>query len=95
VSLKLRLTRMGSTKNPHYRVVVAESSRARDGRFVEIVGHYNPRVYPESVALKEDRVRYWIGRGAQPSPAVKKLMALKGLLKKQPAGSQSQTETAS
>jgi small subunit ribosomal protein S16 len=88
VALKLRLTRMGSIKNPYYRVVAAESARARDGKFVEILGHYNPRKYPESIVLKEDRVKYWIGQGAQPSPAVKKLMAFKGLLKKEPAEAQ-------
>jgi small subunit ribosomal protein S16 len=85
VSVKLRLTRMGSVKNPYYRVVAAESARARDGKFIEIVGNYDPRRFPESVVLREDRVMHWIGKGATPSPAVRKLMAVKGLLKKEPA----------
>lgn len=84
MSVKLRLTRMGSVKNPHYRVVAAESARARDGKFIEIIGNYDPRRFPESVVLREDRVLHWIGKGATPSPAVRKLMALKGLLKKEP-----------
>jgi small subunit ribosomal protein S16 len=72
---------MGTTKRPFYRVVAADKARARDGRFIEILGHYNPKNFPESVVLKEDRIKEWISKGAQPTDAVKKLMSSKGLLK--------------
>ena len=85
MAVKLRLTRMGAKKKPHYRVVAAEAAKARDGRFIEILGHYNPRDYPDSIVLKEDRIKDWLEKGAQPSNAVKKLLAVKGLLNNEPA----------
>ncbi len=72
---------MGAKKKPFYRVVAAEGSKARDGRFIEILGHFNPSNYPESIVLKEEGIKKWIDQGAQPSSAVKKLMAAKGLKK--------------
>jgi len=72
--LRIRLTRMGAKKKPFYRVVVTEQKQARDGSFVEILGHYNPGTNPPSVELKMDRVRHWIERGAQPSETVHSLM---------------------
>jgi len=80
VAVKIRLTRMGTTKRPFYRVVAADQARARDGRFIEILGHYNPTNFPESVVLQEDRIKEWISKGAQPTDAVKKLMSAKGIL---------------
>jgi small subunit ribosomal protein S16 len=65
---------MGAKKKPYYRVVVTERNQARDGRFVEIVGHYNPRTDPPSIELKMDRVQYWMERGAQPSETVSLLL---------------------
>ncbi|MDA2915183.1 30S ribosomal protein S16, partial [Acidobacteriia bacterium AH_259_A11_L15] len=65
--LRIRLSRHGAKKDPHYRVVVAERSRARDGRFVEIVGYYNPALKPVRLNLDLDRIDYWVKRGAQPS----------------------------
>ena len=82
MAVTLRLTRKGAKKKPYYRVVAAEKTKARDGRFIEILGHYNPREYPDSIVLKEDRILDWLGKGAQPSDAVKKLLAQKGLLQK-------------
>ena len=79
VLLRIRLTRMGAKKKPFYRVVVTERRQARDGSFVEIVGHYNPVANPPSVELNMDRVRHWIERGAQPSETVR------SLIKKAPA----------
>ncbi len=67
----IRLTRRGAKKKPHYRVVVIEKSFARDGRFVEIVGHYNPRKTPAEIVLKRERIDYWMSRGAQPSDTVR------------------------
>lgn len=73
--LTIRLTRVGTTKRPFYRVVVMESSVPRDGRFVESLGYYNPRAEPEVVEVDRDRVAHWIGRGARPSDTVRTLLA--------------------
>jgi len=72
--LRIRLTRMGAKKKPFYRVVVMERRQARDGKFVEIVGHYNPTTEPPLIELKMDRVRHWLARGAQPSDTVNSLL---------------------
>jgi small subunit ribosomal protein S16 len=74
--LMIRLARTGATKKPHYRVVVIDKARARDGRFVEIVGHYNPRKNPAAVVLDTERVEYWMKRGAQPSETVRSFLKL-------------------
>lgn len=72
--LRIRLTRMGAKKKPFYRVVVTERRQARDGSFVEIVGHYNPRTDPPSVELDMERLDHWMARGAQPSETVHALL---------------------
>jgi small subunit ribosomal protein S16 len=72
--LMIRLSRVGARKKPYYRVVVIEKDRARDGRSIEVVGTYNPRTSPATVNLKQDRVDYWTGRGAQLSDRVGKLV---------------------
>ncbi len=72
--LRLRLTRKGAKKDPHYRVVVTEKSSARDGRFVEIVGYYNPAQEPVRLNLDLDRVDYWLQQGAQPTQTVRTLI---------------------
>ena len=71
---RIRLARTGANKKPSYRVVVIERDQARDGGFVEIVGHYNPRRDPVELVLKRDRVDYWLGQGAQPSETVRSLL---------------------
>jgi small subunit ribosomal protein S16 len=71
----IRLARVGARKQPHYRVVVIEKDRARNGRSVEVVGTYNPRTNPASLNLKRDRIDYWVGNGAQLSDRVGKLFA--------------------
>ena len=76
--LRIRLARTGTNKKPSYRVVVIERDRARDGGFVEIVGHYNPRRDPVELVLKRDRVDYWLGQGAQPSETVRSLLKKSG-----------------
>ena len=73
--LMIRLARVGARKQPHYRIVVIEKDRARNGRSVEVVGTYNPRTNPASVELKRDRIDYWTGKGAQLSETVGKLLA--------------------
>ena len=72
--LAIRLARTGAKKKPHYRVVVIEKERARNGRFLEILGHYNPTADPMDVTLNTERIQYWIGKGAQPSTTVSRLM---------------------
>ncbi len=72
--LMIRLARFGSKKKPTYRLVVIEKERARDGRAVEVVGHYNPVAQPQIVVLKHDRIEYWMKNGAQPSDTVARLM---------------------
>jgi len=73
--LTIRLSRVGTTKRPFYRVVVMESHAPRDGRFVESLGHYNPRTEPETVQVDHERVAHWIGKGARPSDTVRTLLA--------------------
>ncbi len=72
--LMIRLSRRGARKQPHYRIVVIEKDRARDGRSVEVVGTYNPRTEPASIVLKRDRVDYWVSKGAQLSDRVRKIV---------------------
>ena len=73
--LMIRLARVGARKQPHYRIVVIEKDRARNGRSVEVVGTYNPRTNPASVELKRDRIDYWTGKGARVSDTVGKILA--------------------
>jgi small subunit ribosomal protein S16 len=79
VAVRMRLTRVGSKKNPIYRVVVADSRSPRDGRFIAIVGRYNPQTEPSTIELDEDKVRDWLGKGAQPSNAVSRLHKVKNI----------------
>ncbi len=72
--LAIRLRRTGSTKRPYYRVVVADSRAWRDGRFVEVLGHYDPRRSPAVVKIDAERARYWIAKGARPSETVRSLL---------------------
>ena len=81
MAVKMRLTRVGSKKNPIYRVVIADSRSPRDGKFIEIVGRYNPQTDPSTIELKEDKVREWLAKGAQPTDSVRKLLKLKNLSK--------------
>jgi small subunit ribosomal protein S16 len=71
----IRLSRTGARKQPHYRVVVIEKERARNGRPVEVVGTYNPRTSPASVELKRERIDYWLSRGAKLSDRVNKIVS--------------------
>jgi len=77
--VKIRLRRMGAPKQPTYRVVATDVRAPRDGRFLEILGHYNPRTDPVTLEIKEDRVRYWLSQGAQPTEAVRRLLKQKGI----------------
>ena len=73
--LMIRLARVGARKQPHYRIVVIEKERARNGRALEVVGTYNPRTSPAHVELKRDRIEYWQSKGAQVSTTVGKLLS--------------------
>ena len=79
MAVKLRLTRIGSKKNPIYRVVAADSRAPRDGKFLEIVGRYNPQTDPSTIELNEEKIRDWLSKGAQPSETVQRLLKVKGL----------------
>ena len=79
MAVKLRLTRIGSKKNPVYRIVAADSRSPRDGKFIEIVGRYNPQTDPSTIELDEEKIKGWIAKGAQPSSTVQKLLKAKGL----------------
>jgi small subunit ribosomal protein S16 len=72
--VRVRLTRVGSKKNPIWRVVVADGRSPRDGRFIETIGHYNPQTEPSTILIDDDRLQHWLARGAQPSGTVKQLM---------------------
>jgi small subunit ribosomal protein S16 len=76
--LRIRLSRGGSKKQPHYRVVVADQKSKRDGRFVERLGFYNPRTDPLTFAIDEGRALHWLSEGAQPSDAVRRLLDKQG-----------------
>lgn len=73
--VRIRLTRKGAAKRPFYRIVAADSRRSRDGKFLEILGHYDPVKRPHELKVDEEKVKRWISKGAQPSDTVKKLMA--------------------
>jgi small subunit ribosomal protein S16 len=75
----MRLTRVGSKKNPIYRVVVADSRSPRDGKFIDIVGRYNPQTEPSLIELDEGKVKEWLGKGVQPSEAVSRLLKAKNI----------------
>jgi small subunit ribosomal protein S16 len=78
--VRIRLRRVGAKKQPSYRIVAADIEHPRDGRFLEILGFYNPRTQPETIELAEDRIYDWISHGAQPSESVNKLFRTSGLL---------------
>ena len=80
MAVRMRLTRVGSKKNPIYRVVVADQRSPRDGRFIEIVGRYNPQTHPSIIEFDEAKVKDWLSKGAQPSDAVAKLLKVKNLV---------------
>jgi small subunit ribosomal protein S16 len=79
MAVKIRLTRVGSKKNPIYRVVVADSRSPRDGRFIEIVGRYNPQTDPSTIDLDEAKIKDWMDKGAQPTAPVSRLIRAAGI----------------
>jgi small subunit ribosomal protein S16 len=83
MAVRIRLTRVGATKQPTYRVVVADSRSARDSRAIETIGHYNPRTEPIELNVDADKAKAWLAKGAQPSDTVTRLFKQAGIL---PAG---------
>ena len=91
MSLKIRLSRGGAKKRPYYRVVVADSRKPRDGRYIERVGTYNPMVakdHPERLKLDDERIKYWLGVGARPSDRVARFLGDLGMIDKPPVPEQ-------
>ena len=80
--VKIRLRRMGAKKQPTYRFVISDARSPRDGRFIEIVGHYNPRTEPKTVVIDEEKVKAWLAKGAQPSDPVRRLLAARGIIER-------------
>jgi small subunit ribosomal protein S16 len=80
MAVRIRLTRVGATKQPSYRVVVADSRSARDSRAIETIGHYNPRTEPVEVDIDADKAKAWLAKGAQPSDTVVRLFRNAGIL---------------
>jgi small subunit ribosomal protein S16 len=81
IVVRIRLQRLGATHRPFYRIVAANSTAPRDGRFIEILGTYDPvKIAADNVTLKEERIKHWIGHGAQPSEKVRSILVKKGLL---------------
>lgn len=80
MSVRIRLTRVGATKQPTYRVVVADQLSARDSRSIEILGHYNPRSNPVEFVVDADKTKAWIAKGAQPSDTVARLLKGAGVI---------------
>ena len=78
--VKIRLRRVGLKNQPSYRIVAADKEKPRDGRFLEILGFYNPRTDPSTIDVKEDRIYHWLSNGAQPSESVEKIFKQVGLL---------------
>jgi small subunit ribosomal protein S16 len=97
--VKIRLRRMGAKKQPTYRFVVCDAKSPRDGAFIEILGHYNPRTEPKTVVVDHEKAKAWLAKGAQPSDPVRRLFAELGLVergfvpeKKAPAGASEAAE---
>ena len=82
MAVKIRLNRMGAKKNPFYRIVVADSRAPRDGRFIEILGNYDPSKQPAAVTVDEEKVLDWMSKGAQPTDTVRSLLSKQGIMAK-------------
>jgi len=80
--VKIRLTRTGKKHAPHYRLIAIQARTKRDGEALEYLGYYNPRTTPSTVKLKQDRIKYWINNGAQPTDTVKRLLVNAGIIEK-------------
>lgn len=87
MAVTIRLTRMGAKKKPFYRLIATDKESPRDGRFLEILGHYNPMKDPAEITINKEKVTRWLEKGAVPSESAKSLLKKEGLLKATPTGS--------
>ena len=92
MAVKMRLTRMGDKKSPFYRIVVTDSRNARDGAYVDKVGHYNPIANPAEVVIDADKAKAWLSKGVRPTDTVKNLLVNQGILPKPTKLSPSKTK---
>lgn len=83
MAVKIRLSRVGAKKQPYYRVVVADARAPRDGRFIEVIGRYNPRTEPSTVEIDKEKALSWLSKGAQPTDQVRNLLKIAGVIGEQ------------
>ena len=93
MAVKMRLTRLGDKKSPFYRIVVVDSRKARDGEYIEKVGHYNPTMQPEEIVIDEAKAKDWLSKGVQPTDTVKTLLIRQGIMEKPTKLSAPRTKT--
>ena len=93
MAVKMRLTRLGDKKSPVYRIVVVDSRKARDGEYIEKVGHYNPTSQPAQVVIDADKAKDWLAKGVQPTETVKALLVSEGVIEKPTKLSAPRTKT--
>lgn len=93
MAVKMRLTRLGDKKSPIYRIVVVDSRKARDGEYIEKIGHYNPTSQPEEIVIDADKAKDWLSKGVQPTDTVKTLLIREGILEKPTKLSAPRTKT--
>ncbi len=91
--VKMRLTRLGDKKSPFYRIVVVDGRKARDGEYIEKIGHYNPTSQPEEIVIDEAKAKEWLAKGVQPTDTVKTLLIRQGILEKPAKLSAPRTKT--
>lgn len=92
MAVKMRLTRMGDKKSPFYRIVITDSRNARDGAYIDKVGHYNPTTNPAEIVIDEVKAKDWLSKGVQPTETVKNLLVNKGIIEKSNKLSPSRTK---
>lgn len=93
MAVKMRLTRLGSTKAPTYRVVICDARKARDGEYLESIGHYNPSKEHEEIVINSERAKFWLSKGVQPTETVRSLLVHEGIVEKSAKLSPSRTKT--
>ena len=93
MAVKMRLTRLGDKKSPVYRIVVVDSRKARDGEYIEKVGHYNPTAQPAQVVIDAEKAKSWLAKGVQPTETVKALLVHEGVIEKSDKLSAPRTKT--
>lgn len=93
MAVKMRLTRLGDKKSPFYRIVVVDSRKARDGEYIEKVGHYNPTSQPAEIVIDEAKAKDWLSKGVQPTETVRNLLIAQGVIEKPAKLSAPRTKT--